>query len=78
MDTNLAISTLVSLKSTIDADVTGLQAQSDALGIAISQLQGTLVTQDKALEAEVIDLQAQVNSAQAATTAITDTQTATP
>lgn len=45
MDTSTAISTLSSLKSTIDSNVSGLQAQSDAIATAIAQLQGTLDTE---------------------------------
>lgn len=45
MDTQQAIDTLIALKATIDSNAAGLSAQSDALGISISQLQGTLETQ---------------------------------
>lgn len=44
MDTPTALATLSALKQTIDSNVIGLHAQSDALATAIQQLQGLLDT----------------------------------
>lgn len=45
MNTNDAIATLSALKATMDSNIAGFQAQSDALGVSITQLQGTLDTE---------------------------------
>lgn len=44
MDTPTALSTLEALKQTIDSNITGFSAQSDALAVAIAQLQNILDT----------------------------------
>lgn len=44
MDTKTAISTLTSLKATVDSNVAGYTAQSQALQVALDQLNGVLNT----------------------------------
>ncbi len=51
MDTTQAVATLQSMATTLQSNVTGYQAQLDAINLAISQLQGTLTTQLAALDA---------------------------
>jgi hypothetical protein len=46
MDTKEAVDTLKALSTTIENSITGLSSQRDAIAIAISQLSGTLVTED--------------------------------
>lgn len=51
MDTQKAIDILTALKLNVDSQIGGLTDQSEAIGIALSQLQGILVTQTDAIQA---------------------------
>jgi len=65
MDTQLAVDTIKGLKNTIDSNLSGLTAQSDALGVALNIIQGTLDFQAKSLDAKykgTIDQLTQENS----------------
>lgn len=44
MNTTEAIQVLIALKQTLDSSVSGLQAQSNAIDVALKQLQGILDT----------------------------------
>lgn len=64
MDTNTAISTLLSMQATLQSNITGFQAQSDAITVALGILQGTLTTQlDSLTPAETTALESSAQSA---------------
>jgi hypothetical protein len=73
MDTPTAISTLTALLTGIQSQITGFQAQADALNIAISQLQGTLDTE----QADIAEAVTAAESAQNANTSM-PSQTSSP
>lgn len=56
MDTQDAIATLQAMASTLTDEVKGSQAKLDAIGLAISQLSGTLTTQLTELEDTKVQL----------------------
>lgn len=52
MDTQTAAQVIKDLKTTIDSQLIGYKAQSDALGVSTGIIQATLVTQSTILEAQ--------------------------